>query len=205
MKLNYLASNSQDGPTLREYAEGDTGLSDQINNHLRGLPTTTRNIEEVVKTFKAEVAALPEYKGEAYRAFRAGKDVFNGVIREGHTVADQGFMSASVVPHNVVHWLESWADNKTDVVEDQQRVLICFDESVPKKIAATGFLFDHLLVVPMTQLKVKEIRTVVSEGRQSVTIVGLKYAGENNMKEVRNIRTGTVLLTAADQRMMRKN
>lgn len=196
-RIEQLAAQSQDLPGLNEYAEGGNGVSDQINYYLRGLETSEANIENIVATFKAEVETLPDYQGEAYRALRVNGEVFGQSLKVGHIVADQGYMSASVVPHSVISWLESWADHKPDAKDDQQRVLLVFDDQTPKKVAATGFLADHLLIKPLTQLKVKEIHSMVSElSGSKVTVVGLQLADDTNSHKTRDLRSGKVLLPA---------
>ncbi|VVO00742.1 RHS repeat domain-containing protein [Pseudomonas fluorescens] len=194
-RIEQLAAQSQDLPGLDEYAEGGNGVSDQINYFLRGMETSEADIKNIVATFNSEVETLPDYQGEAYRAMRVAAGVFGHSIKVGSIVADQGYMSASVVPHSVISWLESWADHKPDAQADQQRVLMVFDGQIPKKVAATAFLADHLLIKPLTLLKVKEIHSVESEGRK-VTVVGLQLAGDTSSHKLRDLRSGQILLPA---------
>lgn len=196
-RIETLALQSQDSPSLMEYSEGGNGMSDQINFYLRGLPTTEENIKAIVENFRKEVRSLPDYRGEAYRAVRVNADVFGDTIKTGQIVADKAFMSASVNPHGVIGWLETWADHKPDVSADQQRVILVFDAQAPKKVAATGFLADHLLIEPLTQFQVKEIHHLeAGESSSDVTVVGLQYAANTSHHKIRDLRTGDILLPA---------
>ncbi|MEB0226330.1 RHS repeat domain-containing protein [Pseudomonas sp. 10S4] len=196
-RIEGLAALSQNLPGLMEYAEGGNGVSDQINFHLRGLSTSETEIKSIVENFKAEVKTLPDYQGVAYRALRVNAGVFGGTVKIGSIVADRGFMSASVVPHSVIGWLENWADHKAESTPGQQRVILVFDEQTPKKVAATGFLADHLLIEPLAQFKVSEIHhTGAVEAGNRLTVVGLQSAKDTSRHKIRDLRSGEVLLPA---------
>ncbi|EKT4525024.1 hypothetical protein QEM13_004362, partial [Pseudomonas putida] len=67
---------------------------------------------------------------------------------------------------------------------------LVLDETVPKKMAPTTILADHILVTPYTQLKVKEI----SKASSGMIVVRLKGANHPDRHDLKDIYSGEVRL-----------
>lgn len=133
-RIESLAERRQNLAGLCEYAEVGNGRSDQINCHLRGFETSDGKTKGIVQRFEDEVILLSPYQGETYRAMRVDSGVFGRLIKVGNIVTDPGYVSTRVAPGNAVD------DLRPDARKGQQRVLLGFDEQIPKKMASTDFL-----------------------------------------------------------------
>ncbi|MCL6703675.1 RHS repeat-associated core domain-containing protein [Pseudomonas sp. T1.Ur] len=201
-RLESLQWRADAPPGIGEYAEGGDGVSDHLNSYLRGVPIE-RNVADLrqtamaVRQMRAEVERQPDYFGFAYRAARGPAETFGKHIKVGSTVVDAAFMSASVIPHSAIQWLETWTDRRPDATPGQQRVLLVFDRQVRKKVAATDFLADHVLIPPLTLLQVTKIHTIrPGPADAGVTVVKLKPAVHADRHKVRSLWDGRVLKPA---------
>jgi hypothetical protein len=133
---------------------------------------------------------------------RVDSGVFGQLIKVGNIVTDPGYMSTSVAPGNAVNWLETWSDLSPDAREGQQRVLLGFDEQIPKKMASTDFLPDHVLIKPLMHLRVTDIHSVQlpqPDPDSQVTVVGLTLANDFSRHKIRDIGSGRILFPALDR------
>ncbi|UBM27365.1 RHS repeat protein [Pseudomonas sp. p1(2021b)] len=191
--LGQLASKSKDLPALMIYTEGGNDAYRLLNGHLRGTLSDgdeeqfRQSYPNLVKELKDEVSGLEDYEGVAYRMLTVPPGVYGRQIRENDVVIDQGYMSASALLRNTTGWGD-WATTLAGTGDDQ--VALVLDETVPKKMAPTTFLADHILITPYTQLKVKEI----SKTGNGMMVVRLKGADHAYRHDVKDIYSGEVRL-----------
>lgn len=144
-------------------AEGYLSVTDYIeaghqahNNNLRNLasdngysltPETAELVSAILTLEKMSSSFV------AYRSIRTTEAGYQGLQKIGNQVADLGLQSASTNRHSAENWGRSWADGASFA---ERRVMILFGEDVPKVNLATGFLPDHVAVLPAESLKVSE-------------------------------------------------
>ncbi|MBF8743720.1 RHS repeat-associated core domain-containing protein, partial [Pseudomonas guariconensis] len=189
--LSRLASKSNDLPALMTYTEGGNDAYRLLNGHLRGTLSVGEEDEfrqthpNFVEELRDEVSVLEDYEGVAYRMLTVPTGVYGNEIRENDVVIDQGYMSASALLRNTIGWGD-WATRLAGEGADQ--VALVLDETVPKKMAPTTILADHILISPLTQLKVKEI----SKASSGTTVVRLKSADHAYRHDLKDIYSGEV-------------
>ncbi|ORL57472.1 hypothetical protein B7H17_26595 [Pseudomonas putida] len=189
--LKWLASKINDLPALMIYAEGGNDAYRLLNGHLRG--TLSEGDEEqfrqtypnLVQDLKNDSSELEDYEGVAYRMLKVPTGVYGGTIKENDVVVDPGYMSASKLLRNTIGW-QDWSARLGGEGGDQVALLL--DETVPKKLAPTSILADHILVTPYTQLKVKEI----SKASSGMIVVRLKGASHPDRHDLKDIYSGDV-------------
>jgi hypothetical protein len=142
-------SNAENFHAIVDYVERGHGM---INFELRG----DRPISPETVSFLREFAQLSAYDGVAYRAAeveRGGREALSTV---GALVMDDGVQSASVLDCNAREWLAEMGG--AGLRKDLCKVLMIFDDTVPKKNLSTGFLLDHVAIPPKTMLSVSGAR-----------------------------------------------
>jgi len=191
-KLENIALKMVELPTLAEYVEGGNGVYHKINSYLRNLESRSRSTADLVKGLAGEFDELKDYFDVAYRGVKTAEGVFGRKIKIGDVVVDQGYMSASAIVRNSINWLEGWVDSVTEAPE---KVMFIISKDVPKKIAGTGMLADHVLVKPGELVKVSAIHTIsIASGGSAFKIVGLKPVGDIENHDIKNIHTGELLM-----------
>lgn len=167
-----MARKAVSSPSIEEYTQAD---SDFINSWLRddidAVDGQHLSAREEAAHMLTEYQNLNDYDGLAYRAVIFPEGVYRGIIQEGDVVADRGFMSASALSINSFDWLNSWTKNTVKIKGDM--AIMILDKNVPKKIASTDFLVDHILVKPGTALRVYKIRQAVQKKYGPILLVGV--------------------------------
>ncbi|MHA6195173.1 RHS repeat-associated core domain-containing protein [Pseudomonas wadenswilerensis] len=196
LELLNSRDNRIESQILTEYIEGGNNTYKTINDHMRGIESSNR-AERKSHALSAAVESLKDYPGVAFRALHVPENVYGAKIKKNDVIFDAGFMSASAVAHNAINWLETWASDFAH--GNPQKVMLIFDETVPKKMAAGGMLPDHLLIPPKTYVKVKEIHKITTSGLYpELTAVRLKHAENHTRHTIKNIFSGDVSLSAID-------
>lgn len=137
------------------------------NNDLRLLVTQDGHmISGSTAELLKELHQQSDWNGQcAYRVFHACPEAAARLTTPGTCIADLGVQSASIhLPHAQQWQLEHPA-------RASQRFIFVLAGDVPKKNIATGFLLDHVVVLPATLLEVAECTQ-----RQDATYVLLKAA-----------------------------
>ncbi|WP_147432232.1 hypothetical protein [Pararobbsia silviterrae] len=195
-------ANRQDPPCLVDYIEGGNGEHRIINDHLRGLRRSD-HAARMARALCDTVSKLTPYPGIAYRATTAPAGVYGQTIVLGDVIHDGGLMSASALPQHAIHWMETWTAQFRDPASEH--VLLIFDETVPKHMAAGGMLADHVLVTPDTPLKVKEIHRIEGDAsRQPVVLVRLKSPAHPFEHDMKNCFTGDIDFPALERSWSRR-
>jgi insecticidal toxin complex protein TccC len=202
LELLNSTDNRIESQILTEYIEGGNNTYKSINDHLRGIASSSR-AERKSDALSEAVESLKDYSGVAFRALHVPEKVYGSKIKKNDVVYDAGFMSASAVAHNAINWLETWA---SDFAHDNpQKIMLIFDETVPKKMAAGGMLPDHLLISPKTYVKVKGIHKIDTDGLYpELTAVLLKHAENHTRHNIKDIFSGDVSLPAIDESWLAK-
>ncbi len=169
-QLMELARQQVASAVIDEYTEAG---SDVINDWLRfGRDALTNEIptaRDEAQNMLAAAGRLKDFGGYAYRSVECPRAVYANAIKEGDMIMDRGFMSASAIPINCLKWRSGWTRNTSKVTGAS--VIMVFDASVPKKIASTSFLVDHILIQPRTALRVMSMTSAVDNKGERVTIV----------------------------------
>jgi hypothetical protein len=189
--------NRKDFQILNEYIEGGNGSYKTINDHLRKISPSLEG-QRLSDEMKEAYSELNYYNLPAYRSAAVPTGTYGGKIKINDVVIDDGFMSASAIPKNSLHWLETWTSQ--DHGDGMEKIIFVFDETASKKMAAGGMLPDHILIAPNTPLKVKEIH--ITDGRPArdiITVVKLKHAEHPFRHDIKDIFSGDVKLTATDR------
>lgn len=194
--LERLAALENDLPILNLYSEGGSGVDVQINNFLRNIGAPDAEASSLAAGLAAEVQHLNDYRGVAYRAMTTTPGLYGKTIKKGDIVSDSGYLSASVLPHNVINWMETWvAARKTTVRKNN--LLLVIDKEIPKKVAATSVVKDHVLVLPNELMKVKSIHKVPTDDSEApLTVVALRPINDVTGRPVKEIKSGNLLLPA---------
>lgn len=117
-------------------------------------------------------------------------------------MTDPGYMSTSVDPDSAIKWLKEWTDVKPDAWEGQQRLLLGFDKQIPKTMASTRLLANHVLIEPMTHMRVTDIQSVQLPQRgpdSQVMVVGLTLENDISRHDLHHIVSGRILFPALDR------
>lgn len=188
--------NRKDFEILAEYIEGGSGLYKTINNHLRSIFLSEEG-KRLSDELKEVFSKLNYYNAPAYRAMVVPAGTYGGKIKTNDVVMDEGFMSASALPRNSIDWLERWTNQ--DHRHGMEKLILIFDGTASKKMAAGGMLPDHILVAPNTPFKVKEIH--ITDGRPErdiITLIRLKISEHPFRHDIKDIFSGNVKLTATE-------
>ncbi len=188
--------NRKDFEILAEYIEGGSGLYKTINEHLRSISPSEEG-KRLSDELKEVFSKLNYYNAPAYRSVVVPAGTYGGKIKINDVVMDEGFMSASALPKNSIDWLETWTCQ--DHRYGMEKLILVFDETASKKMAAGGMLPDHILIAPDTPFKVKEIH--ITDGRPErdiITLVRLKSSEHPFRHDIKDIFSGDVKLTATE-------
>ena len=187
--LTSLAKMQVSSQAVEDYTEAG---SDLINNWLRfGVrepQTDIASLEYEVRSLLEDYEKLHDFEQYAYRSVTTPAGVYGRNILIGDTVMDKGFMSASALPINSIEWKNSWTKNISPAGD---QVIMVFDKNVPKKVAGSGFLVDHILLKPRTRLKVVSIMPAVDTRGAPVRIVCVNR--DRGRRPVKDIFSGAVL------------
>ncbi|MFS2157632.1 RHS repeat domain-containing protein [Pseudomonas sp. Pseusp122] len=198
--LEVLASLENDQPILNLYSEGGSGVDVQINNFLRNIGPSDTKASALATGFAEEVKKLSDYGGVAYRAMTTTLDLYGATIKKGDIVSDSGYLSASVMPHNVIQWMETWVGARKAPLR-RNNLLLVIDKDIPKKVAATSVVKDHVLVLPNELMKVKSIHRVLTPVSEApLTVVALRPVNDMTGRSVKEIKSGKLLLPARGYR-----
>ncbi|MBS3048844.1 hypothetical protein [Enterobacter mori] len=201
------AMNRKDFEILAEYIEGGSGLYKTINNHLRNISPSEEG-QRLSDELKTVFNQLNYYNAPAYRSVVVPVGTYGSKIKIDDVVIDEGFMSASALPRNSIDWLETWTSQ--DHRSGMDKIILVFDETTSKKMAAGGMLPDHILISPNTPFKVKEIHIIDGRpARDIITLVRLKNSEHPFRHNIKDVFSGDIKLTATErtvfQRLNSKN
>ncbi|TKI06863.1 dermonecrotic toxin domain-containing protein [Martelella alba] len=192
--LILLAKKQVHSPALEDYTEAG---SDAINNWLRfdavrhDPAYADAGVE--ARLLLRDFDKLYNYDGYAYRSANFPAGVYGKKIVTGDVVLDKGFMSASALPGNSIEWKDQWSKTIARSANDQ--VIFVIDRHVPKKVAGTGFLVDHLLLKPGTALKIVEI--MAAEDRHGMPVKVICVASGVEHRLAKDIFSGEPLAAAS--------
>ncbi|WP_413726474.1 dermonecrotic toxin domain-containing protein [Sodalis sp. RH16] len=191
-KLLYgLAEKQIYSSALEEYTEaGSDFINDWLRFGTRSKDTAILSADEEAAELLSDYDKMHDFNGYAFRVAEYPRGVYGQAVQEGDIVADKGFMSASALPVNCVGWKEGWTRQFSKTRGDQ--IIVIFDKNVPKKIAGTGFLIDHILVKPRTPLNVVSITPADDLKGNPVLIVSVSRA--KSARRIKDIFTGKVII-----------
>ncbi|QWA11761.1 hypothetical protein GTU79_02880 [Sodalis ligni] len=191
-KLLYgLAEKQIYSSALEEYTEaGSDFINDWLRFGSRSKDTAILSADEEAAELLSDYDKMHDFNGYAFRVAEYPRGVYGQAVQEGDIVADKGFMSASALPVNCVGWKEGWTRQFSKTRGDQ--IIVIFDKNVPKKIAGTGFLIDHILVKPRTPLNVVSITPADDLKGNPVLIVSVSRA--KSARRIKDIFTGKVII-----------
>jgi hypothetical protein len=106
------------------------------------------------------------YENElAFRVYHASPAARERLTTRGTRIADLGIQSANIFFVNA----ENWNGKLSHPVEAIQKFIFVFDKDVPKKNLSTGFLMDHVAIMPGEILEVSDV-----DERPDATYIMLK-------------------------------
>ncbi|MFJ5299583.1 RHS repeat domain-containing protein [Pseudomonas sp. NPDC088368] len=193
-RLNDVVAKMNEQPMLAEYVSGGDGVYRDINSHLRGLEKGSDSTLAAIDELASEYEQLNDFSEVAFRAVKTNNGIYGNKIKPGDVVRDAGYMSASALVRNSINWLEEWTNNLT---ENPEQVMFLMSKEIPKKVAGTAMLGDHILLSPGEFLKVGEIHRLPStSSRKALTIVRLKPVGHIERHDIKDIQTGESVMAA---------
>jgi len=133
-----------------------------------------------------------DYQGYAFRLFYARPEVADKVFTPGTRVADFATQSASIHLGHAHEWMKLGVEHEAKAT---QAIILVFDTKVPKKNIASGFLMDHVLVMPGEVFEVSE-----KEERPDAIYVMLKHVQLQDHEPVYSSFDGTELVDFHDKK-----
>ena len=113
-----------------------------------------------------ELHGQESYENElAFRVYHASPAARERLTTRGTRIADLGIQSANIFFVNA----ENWNGKLSHPVEAIQKFIFVFDKDVPKKNLSTGFLMDHVAIMPGEILEVSDV-----DERPDATYIMLK-------------------------------
>lgn len=175
-----MVSRAQHDDALTEFIENGASAP---NRDLRGVAQSERHqigapTLELLQAVHAQRDCEPRH---AFRVHHARPEAVAHLTTPGSLIADFGVQSASIHLPNAKNWLLEHPNDATE------KFIFVLDKDVPKKNVATGFLVDHLLVLPGEVLQVVE-----AQQRDGTTYVMLRQTGSTADRAVHSPFDGTV-------------
>lgn len=194
--------NRKDFEILAEYIEGGSGLYKIINDHLREISSSEEG-ERLSDELKDAYSKLNFYNAPAYRSVVVPVGTYGEKIKINDVVMDKGFMSASALPGNSIDWLEKWTSQEHRY--GIEKIILVFDETTSKKMAAGGMLPDHILIAPNTPVKVKEIHVINGRPeRDVITLIRLKSSEHPFRHPIKDIFSGDIKFNGTKSSVFRQ-
>ncbi|MEJ5059171.1 MULTISPECIES: RHS repeat domain-containing protein [unclassified Pseudomonas] len=179
-------SQAADFQSINDFIEAGQGHPNRDlrklanSKSLRLKDSTTELINELHK-----LGAMEE-KLIAYRSIKTTEMGIAELQKKGNLVTDLGIQSASVTRKNAEDWGSGWAKDASKVPRD---VMIIFGADVPKTNLATGFLIDHVAILPAEKLEVAD--SELKDGKLYVLLT--KPTSANDINTVFTIFDGTII------------
>ncbi|MNL37608.1 hypothetical protein D3C87_1597640 [compost metagenome] len=150
-------SRAEDFPSILDYVEAG---QKRPNRDLRKLASSAPHLlkndtKELVTDMQA--LELMESRFIAYRSIKITESGFAALQKNGNLVTDLAIQSASVSRKNAEGWGNDWARGTSRAPRE---AMILFGENVQKINISSGFLMDHIAILPAEKLEVSESKII---------------------------------------------